>query len=115
MLDEMTTITRLMMTMLTMMVVMSMSLISLLLFLQDPFVELNDMQVTHAGLLRPNAPKLNTTLDATNCSSTSRFALRPAAKLYASESVELGNDWKQSSIYSGLMYSGHPHLWSLPL
>jgi len=81
MLDEMTTITRLMMTMLTMMMVMSMLLISLLLFLQDPFVELNDMQVTHAGLLRPNAPKLNATLDATNCSSTSRFALRPAAKL----------------------------------
>ena len=65
MLDEMTTITRLMMTMLTMMMVMSMLLISLLLFLQDPFVELNDMQVTYAGLLRPNAPKLNATLDAT--------------------------------------------------
>ena len=51
MVDEMTTITRLMMTMLTMMMVMSMLLISLLLFLQDPFVALNDMQVTHAGLL----------------------------------------------------------------
>ena len=80
MLDEMTTITRLMMTMLTMMMVMSMLLISLLLFLQDPFVELNDMQVTHAGLL--TAAKCTEAECNTGCySSTSRFALRPAAKL----------------------------------